>query len=299
MFGITLIMALMSTMVTQLNMSYIKSKPLGMQTLPDIARCDVLNLSLLSAFGLLQITVVQVVFGTVAELFAMISSSILILSFYACLIHVIIYHIILYLCTFYGGIVSEWNEEKFKHYCRWINIVLTTSLGMNDILFYKAARGITFQLLAYGPNFIGSSHYGPGQMSVVVALIITTFGYQIHLEVASFKSGEKVNGILRNVKKLLSPNKPIFGSQESIDDTVSVSSMRLLTLIGGSVFCFLLINVASSLIWPGNIRIGLKKILILISLITVVHPGAYILSTPKILDHSKRIIVEHFQAFRM
>ncbi len=291
-FNLTLGISVVSFIVLALNISYLKSKPLGMQTLPDIARFDLLNLSLLSTLIFLVITLVQSLSGTVGPAIAILLSSLFILVVFAFFIEVIIYQTMLYLCTFYTGIVSEWSEDNFGLYSRWSNIVLTLILGIHDILFYKAAQGVMFQFLIYGPSHQSVSHYGPGQMFVVIALLVSIFGYQIQLEVASFKSGEKVSGIIKNLCKLLSPPSqtlPIL-NEASKSDFLGVQGMRLVTLVAGSLFCILAVNVISGLILKDTIKGGIKNILLYIILISVAHPGAYILSSPKILDHSKRVI---------
>ncbi len=287
--AISCIVTLLATLALGLNLSYIKSKPLGLQSLPDIARCDVILSALATTYIFFTITMIHDIVGNVHETFALVLTSSFVIVGFAFLINVIIYQSLLYACTFYGVYVSEFNEENVQSCSRWINTILTVALSIYDICFYKVNQGSIFQFLVKGSDLDAVPRNGPAQLVIIVALLISVAGFQIHLEVASFSSGEKVGGITRNLRKFCSGKRDV-SINATEDESVSLQSMRILSLIAGSVFVFMFVNVTSSMIWPQEFSGIVKDILVWNMLISVLYPGILILKSPKIFEHSKRVV---------
>ena len=137
-FSLTLIPALAGTLSLGLLLDYTRNKPLGMQTLPDIALQDMCVLGLLGLNNFLVITFVHDVFGPIDHASAVTMTTIAVMLFFSWLIQNIMYQAIVYCHIYHDNLISSLDDNLLRRVTRSLNFGLTAISALIDIGIYGA-----------------------------------------------------------------------------------------------------------------------------------------------------------------
>ncbi len=183
------------------------------------------------------------------------------------------------------------DENNVVFWSRVVTIIVVTLAFMSDLIFTNFAEGaLTVGLMTSASEPVKENVkmvFGLLPIILLLLWISCLVVFQIRLEVAAFKSGEKVTSLAGNFQKCMR-GKATFQLQEPI----SLQSFRLQSIVVG--FCIVNIVyliIVNAILTRDAPTSPMKNSLIVLTGITFVHPSALILGTPKLFQFSKRVLL--------
>ncbi len=296
----TVVVVILALVPISILLSYAHRKPLGMQTLIDLATRDLLILQIIYILSFLAILTVPLIFTSIPSILALAAVGFLYTSVNALLVHVGLHRILISLLCNCNHIFDNVNDGSVMTLTRLVNLFITAFLSFFG-LFYTGNiyHSKIYQLLIGDWTSTG----GVFKSYAVIGMGIIDTGLYIVLQYKLESKTTKQDQIGNNnpsywtrVKELLFLGKPRHNQQDPGNNNVSqveeedkytMGTLRAMSMLVGLGLAAIVIVVAIEAFQASTSRTRpLLTHIVAIFVMILVSNTFWIANSPKMLDYT-------------